>query len=449
MPPTEPPATTQQFEYLLDLQNVLAVEYHNPTATVHVWVSQKLAPDDLDPTDNVVEQIPDTFAVNVHDVGMGENRDAFDPLTLDPDTTTADVDVEQHAAHGDRGSRHRPITAGLSENHESSGAATGGLPVRVTTLDTPTAAWDRDRVAVGDIVRLSNMHVYGNANAATLGDAVLQPSRLDGGTDADAAGTYCGGIDLAPGVEVDVAARTVDLPDGDATGAYEMPNMVTGVVRSGYQRLMGHAVRKGGRTTGISDGEVVGVNATGNVKYNDELGVVRMPNQLLVTDISRPGDSGSPVYGLDGPFDGQILGNLYAGNDNITLVNKAGVIEQTFGVRFMPERLTSLTESIDVPMDEPTLSLVSATPQSTPGKNTPVALTVRVESDYDLDVWVRAAGPMDADEAEVTPSPDAETGSGTYEFDVELEVTSPGSYAESFSVNLEGGHVIPDGELGG
>ena len=62
-------------------------------------------------------------------------------------------------------------------------------------------------------------------------------------------------------------------------------------------------------------------------------------------------------------------------------------------------------------------------------------------------VWVRAAGPVDADEVEVTPTPDAETGSGTCEFDVELTVTAPDQFSRSFSVNFEGGHAVPDDEL--
>lgn len=46
---------------------------------------------------------------------------------------------------------------------------------------------------------------------------------------------------------------------------------------------------------------------------------------------------------------------------------------------------------------------------------------------------MRAAGPVDADEVEVTPALDAETGSGTYEFDVELTVTAPDQFSRSFT----------------
>ena len=442
MPPTTPPATTADFEYLLAKRNVLAVEYDPATTTVHAWVSQKLTADELDDTDNVSLQVPDAFDSRVHDAGMDEDKDYLEPLVAPKDSVDAAIDV----ADPDRTDRHRPIEAGLSENHYSGGAATGGLLARVTNANAPAADWD-PAITAGDLVRLSNMHVYGNSNTAAFGDPIYQPSKLDGGTEADTAGRYCGGITLADGVDVDVAARTVTVPATDATGAYKMPNMARGVVRSGYHRLVGERVRKGGRTTAISDGTIQGVNATGNVKYNDELGVLRMPNQILATDISRGGDSGSPVYALDGQFDGQLVGHLYAGSETITLVNKAGVLEQRFGVRFMPERLTSLTESIEIEMEQPTLTLVESSPVATPGDATPVDLTVRVKSNYDLETWIRATGPVDSDSVETVPPEDAETGSGDYEFEVSLTVTAPEGYTPSFSVDLEGGHIVPDAAL--
>ncbi len=63
--------------------------------------------------------------------------------------------------------RVRPIQAGVSAGHFRITAGTLGVMVRDRTT--------------GDLLLLSNNHVFANNNEAQVGDAVLQPAALDGG----------------------------------------------------------------------------------------------------------------------------------------------------------------------------------------------------------------------------------------------------------------------------
>lgn len=450
-PPTKPPATTADFEFLLARRNVVAVEYDPLSNTVEVWVSRKLTPDELSEDDDVTQHIPDAFNVDVHDVGMGEDRDYFTP---DDAFETEDMHDYSGGPPVDvlperdttRAQKHRPVKSSVSESHYRGTAATGGLLAQVVNPDAPDAEWSDD-IEAGDIVRLSNNHVYAEQNTASFGDDIQQQSPYDGGRgSANAIGKLAGYVPLKHNIDVDIAARTVDFNGGDTGGVFNLPVTPTGVMRSAYHLLKDTKVVKGGRTTGVTYGRVTGVNATGNVGYGGSLGVVRMPNQIITTDMSAGGDSGSPVFVAEGPLKGQTVGELYAGSSTVTLVNKAGVVEQRHGVRQMPEKLTSFEGyEVTVPMKDPTLEVVGTDVPETPGVNDPARIDVRVVSNYQLPVWVTATGPVDTGQATASPGAADERDDGTYEFTVSVTVTAPATYSNEFSVSLDGGYSL-DGE---
>ena len=74
-------------------------------------------------------------------------------------------------------------------------------------------------------------------------------------------------------------------------------------------------VVKSGRTTGITEAQIVQIDVTVNVKYGDL--VARFANQIMTTPFSQQGDSGSLV--LD--FERRAVGLLFSGSPQITVLN--------------------------------------------------------------------------------------------------------------------------------
>jgi hypothetical protein len=75
-------------------------------------------------------------------------------------------------------------------------------------------------------------------------------------------------------------------------------------------------VKKVGRTTNLSMGRIIVTDATIDVSYGTA-GVARFRDQILTTNISAGGDSGSLVCSLDNVA----LGLLFAGSNVVTVVN--------------------------------------------------------------------------------------------------------------------------------
>ncbi len=186
---------------------------------------------------------------------------------------------------------------------------------------------------------LSNNHVFANRNDANRGDAILQPGRLDGGTDpANSIGKlhdyeeirFCRLL-MCPDNRIDAAVATTSSENlGTSTPAdgYGEPRQGTVAASLGLQ------VQKYGRTTGQTTGVVSGLNATINVNYNT--GTARFVDQILITDgqFSQGGDSGSLVVTrLSGGDDRRPVGLLFAGSNTHTIANQIDLVLDRFDVR--------------------------------------------------------------------------------------------------------------------
>jgi hypothetical protein len=79
---------------------------------------------------------------------------------------------------------------------------------------------------------------------------------------------------------------------------------------------LGLAVRKSGRTTGLTTGEITVIEATVDVGYDERL--ARFEGQLLTGPMSEPGDSGSLLVAADSL---QAVGLLFAGSTQTTIYN--------------------------------------------------------------------------------------------------------------------------------
>ncbi len=214
----------------------------------------------------------------------------------------------------------RPVPIGVSTGHPDITAGTIGC--RVT-----------DGI---NVYALSNNHVYANSNEASLGDAVIQPGTFDGGSSpADDIGTLA---DFEPIVfsrrarnEIDAAialsdtnllgnATPADDPDG-----YGTPNSTI------VGAFIGQQVQKFGRTTGLTTGEVTGVNATVTVGYGSGK-TAKFVKQIIIEpgDFSAGGDSGSLIVTDDDNLNP--VGLLFAGSSTMTVANRIDLVLARFGV---------------------------------------------------------------------------------------------------------------------
>jgi hypothetical protein len=81
-------------------------------------------------------------------------------------------------------------------------------------------------------------------------------------------------------------------------------------------------LQKSGRTTGYTQGEILQVDVTANVQYGAGQ-TAQFTDQLMAGAMSQGGDSGSAVLNDDK----QLVGLLFAGSDNSTIINR---IEHVF-----------------------------------------------------------------------------------------------------------------------
>jgi hypothetical protein len=171
---------------------------------------------------------------------------------------------------------------------------------------------------------LSNNHVLANNNAASIGDAVLQPGPFDGGTDpADRIATLARFVPIAMNPPTPLALQNNLVDCAIAEGQFhDLDREIywSGAVR-GWRRkadvTVGTLVKKTGRTTNFTTGRITAVNATIDVNYGGGK-VARLRDQIVTTNMSAGGDSGSLVLTLDNVA----VGLLFAGSPTSMIANQ-------------------------------------------------------------------------------------------------------------------------------
>jgi len=179
---------------------------------------------------------------------------------------------------------------------------------------------------------LSNNHVLANSNGAALGDSILQPGPADGGTNpADRIAI------LERFVPIAFGAGTVNYVDA-ATG-WAWPDRVRRelVYRTSnglsYFRVSNQPVTaqlnmlvgKTGRTTQLTTGRIIDVNASLTVNYGGGRQAF-FRDQIVIQGIngtfSAGGDSGSLIWTWNSQRNP--VGLLFAGGGGYTIANKIG-----------------------------------------------------------------------------------------------------------------------------
>jgi hypothetical protein len=241
--------------------------------------------------------------------------------------------------------KHRPAPGGVSIGHRDITAGTLGCLVK------------KD----GRSVILSNNHVLANSNAAEIGDPILQPGPYDGGRYPEdhiadleqfipiniiglpsecpiATGTadFLNSIARLFGSNVQLQAidrqQTENLVDAAIARPLNPEDvkdeiLQIGTIQGAAEGILGMAIKKSGRTTGLTSGEIQQVDVTVNVQYGEGK-IAQFTDQLMAGAMSQGGDSGSAV--LD--ESNHLVGLLFAGSDTTTIMNRIQNVFSALGV---------------------------------------------------------------------------------------------------------------------
>jgi hypothetical protein len=230
--------------------------------------------------------------------------------------------------------RVRPATPGYSIGHHNITAGTFGCLVRdirrcCCKLEKDCGCSPSRQEWAGDYLILSNNHILADSNLAQLGDLILQPGPVDGGVfPADGVATL---ERFEPIVFGGSGYNLVDAAVARPTYSRNVTASIIGLrmPRGINEALVGSRVLKVGRTTQVTAGRVLAVDATVFVGPYTGGGVALFRHQILTTGMSAPGDSGSLLMDVNL----NAVGLLFAGSARATFHNHIADVESALGVR--------------------------------------------------------------------------------------------------------------------
>jgi hypothetical protein len=194
---------------------------------------------------------------------------------------------------------------------------------------------------------LSNYHVFesdivsgGNGRVAKAGDPVIQPGLIDVNCNAIGAQNVAtlSGIKSLPGSNVDAAIAQVISGQVRTDGSILDIGTISA---STVGASLGQAVKKSGRTTGLTRSSVNGLNATVSVTYENECaggtaftktytGQILIKNKNRGTSFIAGGDSGSLMV-EDASTNPRAVGLLFAGSSTTAVANPIGQVLSFLG----------------------------------------------------------------------------------------------------------------------
>jgi hypothetical protein len=215
----------------------------------------------------------------------------------------------------------RPVPIGISTGNQGECSA-GTITARVK--------------AAGKTYALSNNHVYALENQAPLGSKVLQPGRVDLNCGSGSSAVIGS---LSKFVRITFSTTAKNKVDA-AIAAVSTSNLSRHTPSDGYgtpqsspvAASLNQQVQKYGRTTGLTVGRVVGLNATVVVNYSNGR-QAQFVGQIVIQKATGPfsgaGDSGSLIVNLNR----RPVGLLFAGSaDGTTIANPIGLVLNALGV---------------------------------------------------------------------------------------------------------------------
>jgi hypothetical protein len=265
----------------------------------------------------------------------------------------------------DRRIAMRPVRPGVSIGHQNGSGGTLSCIVR----------------RGAEYFMLSNNHVLALINEAKPGDPILQPAPADGGTALDIVGQLAEFIpirflgedsvaDLLPETQQDARGCLASISSilaqllRDLKGLQrpttagpapikplEVFNYVDAALASPIDFALldpdivdlggpptgialprlGMPVIKSGRTSALTQGIITQLDVTVDVQYNSR--IARFVDQIMVTPLSQPGDSGSLV--LD--YERRAVGLLFSGSAHVSVVNPIEAVLAALHVELVTE----------------------------------------------------------------------------------------------------------------
>ncbi len=218
----------------------------------------------------------------------------------------------------------RPALPGFSIGHHAITAGTFGCVVRDIRRGDPQSG-------ESDYLILSNNHVLADVNAGKPGDLILQPGPFDGGLfPSDAIATLDRFEPIVLSQFVGPGYNLVDAAVARPSYSRNITASIIGAImpQGVDQARVGSVVIKAGRTTQVTVGVVIAVNATVVVGYG-AAGFGLFRHQILTTAMAAGGDSGSLL--MDRNL--RAIGLLFAGSSRITIHNHIADVENALGVR--------------------------------------------------------------------------------------------------------------------
>lgn len=215
-----------------------------------------------------------------------------------------------------------------------------------------------------NLVFLSNNHVFADSNDASRGDSIYQPGPADGGGDSDTVAhlekfipiAWEDDVDPTPcpvgsivtltlnaiakifgrktriGVDAQPSSNLVDAAIARPTsGSIYTPTPHELVIATKWAAgEVGMKVKKVGRTTGLTEGEITQTGVTVRVGYGGSR-VAIFTDQLMLTNMSAGGDSGSLVVKGNGET---AVGLLFAGSSSSTIASPIKHVLDALDVAF-------------------------------------------------------------------------------------------------------------------
>jgi hypothetical protein len=125
------------------------------------------------------------------------------------------------------------------------------------------------------------------------------------------------------------ADNLVDCAIAQPNNPADVTNTILGIgaIAGIADATLGMSLKKSGRTTGVTTGSVLQIDVTANVSYGTNK-VATFVDQFMAGAMSEGGDSGSAVLNDQN----QIVGLLFAGSTNSTIINRIQNVFQALQV---------------------------------------------------------------------------------------------------------------------
>lgn len=225
-------------------------------------------------------------------------KDDLVPQRLSPIETDVE-EVGKIVAFSNTG-RYRPTLGGASIGHYKITAGTLGCLVK--------------EKKTSKIYILSNNHVLANSNNARKGDSILQPGPYDGGkSPKDVLAFLEKWVEIKFSGQGNLVDAALARPKSRRLVRQEIISI--GIPQGKIKAKLGMFIQKSGRTTGYTTGKIKDMSAIVKINYDRKVALFR--NQILTTNISQGGDSGSLVLDIKK----RAVGLLFAGSEVVTVLN--------------------------------------------------------------------------------------------------------------------------------